>query len=227
MPDSSFAPPPPQLQLHQVQYDEGFLTQQQQQLRYQQQQQNFELFLGMRQPGGRPWFQPERVEQLNQQQRHAPIHMRTPHPGGIQTPRPVRLQTFQHPAKSAALARAKPAEAAERVRLQQEERREREKRAKRRAELKKDPSANYRYYKEYLEYFPLARGERPNDYLLGLLANQSMPAEPTSDMGLAVQYARANWENAWEIENLDYVVGMAKKEVEKKKKEHEGSRTLG
>ena len=73
---------------------------------------------------------------------------------------------------------------------------EREKRAKCKVKLKRDPSANYRHYKEYLEYFPLARGERPNDYVLGLLANQPLPAEPMSDMGLAVQYAKKHWKDA-------------------------------
>lgn len=68
-----------------------------------------------------------------------------------------------------------------------------------------------------MEYFPLERGERANDYLLGLLANQKMPLEPTSDMGLAVQYARQHWENAWAMDDLEYVLGLAKEEIERKK----------
>lgn len=219
--DSSLTPPPPQQ--HQLQYNEGFLTQQQQQvarlrhLQHDQQQQNLEVFLRMPQPGGRQWSQPGGIPQPNQQQRNTLMHNIAPNPGGIYKPQPVNLQTPRDPAKMAALARAEAAEAAERIRLRQEERQERERRSKRRIELKKDPSTNYRYYKEYLEYYPLERGDCPNDYLLGLLANQSMPAEPTSDTGLAVQYAKKHWEDSWETKDLEYVVVMAKGEIEEKK----------
>jgi len=239
--DSGLEPPPPLppplRQPHHIQYAGGFLAQKQQQvarLRYrqqlqyqQQQQQIFENLLDMPQTGGHQWSQLGGFQQLNQKQRHARMYVRTPHPGAVQKSRTVHLQTTQHPAKLAALARAEAAEAAERARLMQEERQERKEHAERKDELKKDPSANYRHYKEYLEYFPLSRGERPNDYLLGLLANQRMPAEPTSDMGLAIQYAKRHWENAWGMKDLDYVVGMAKNELEKKKWGSEGSRALG
>ncbi|KAF1927024.1 uncharacterized protein M421DRAFT_6582 [Didymella exigua CBS 183.55] len=107
-------------------------------------------------------------------------------------------------------------EIAERVRLDKERWQERETHAKRRAELKKDTSAIYHNYNECLQYFPLAGRERPSPYLTGLLANQSIPAEPTSDQGLAIQYAKRNWENFWEMGDLNYVVQKAKQEIEKR-----------
>jgi hypothetical protein len=86
-----------------------------------------------------------------------------------------------------------------------------EQRAKRRRELREDPNALYHRYHEILEYFPLDRGERPSPYLVGLLANQSMPTEPTSDRGVAIKYAKKHWQNYWELKDLDVVVSKARK----------------
>lgn len=106
-------------------------------------------------------------------------------------------------------------EGAERDCLSDDRQQEYRRRAKRRAELLKDTSAIYRNYDEYLEYFSLARGEQPSPYLAGLLANQPVPTEPTSDLGLAVQYARHHWENFWEKNDLKYVVQVAKQKRDK------------
>ncbi|KAF2629026.1 hypothetical protein BU25DRAFT_420444 [Macroventuria anomochaeta] len=110
-------------------------------------------------------------------------------------------------------------EIAERVRLERERKQRAEQYAKRRDELRKDTSAIYHCYSEVLECFPLSRGERPSPYLAGLLANQPIPAEPTSDRGLAIQYAKQNWQSYWELKDLDYVVDKAKKDIEKKVEE--------
>ncbi|KAF9693409.1 hypothetical protein EKO04_008856 [Ascochyta lentis] len=105
-------------------------------------------------------------------------------------------------------------ELAERAGL--EERRQRIKQHKRRRrELKSEPSALYHSYNEFLWYFPLNRGERPNTYLAGLLANQSVPAEPNSDRGLAIQYAKKSWQNYWELKDVTYVLQQAKKDKDK------------
>ncbi|KZM28765.1 uncharacterized protein EKO05_0000907 [Ascochyta rabiei] len=85
----------------------------------------------------------------------------------------------------------------------------------RRKELKSDGNALYHSYNEFLWYFPLGRGERSNIYLAGLLANQSMPAEPNSDRGLAIQYAKKNWQCYWELKDLKYVIQQAQEYREK------------
>jgi hypothetical protein len=108
---------------------------------------------------------------------------------------------------------------AERTLLARERQKEREKRAKRKAELGKDPGALYHSYTEYLEYFPLVRRERPDPYLVGLLANQAMPEEADIDLVLAIQYAKRHWESCWQMSDLDYVVRKAKEEIEKKTEE--------
>jgi hypothetical protein len=207
-------------------FDSSFAQQQhdalmryRQQLQHQQQQ-RFYNFWSKPQPGGSQHAQPGSIRQFYQQpQQNARVFVRTSPLGGVWKPQLGGIRATRPPVKLAqcALTEARRRnEIAERVRIEQEQHLERKKHAKRKAELKKDPSANYRRYKEYLEYFPLARGEHANEYLLGLLANQQMPAEPTSDMGLAIQYAKKHWENSWEMKDLEHVVVMAKEEVEKK-----------
>lgn len=201
---------------HQAQHEhQEALVQYREQMQHQQQQrQRLQDFWPRPQPGSVQWSQPGGSRQYNQQQRYLDQLLGTVQRGGIQKPQVGGLRAHQlaHHQPS----RAELAERAERARLAHEERLEREKHYKRKAELKKDLSAIYRHYTEYLEYFPLARRERPNDYLLDLLANQRMPAEPTSDMGLAIQYAKEHWENSWGMKDLEYVVGLAKKDIEKK-----------
>lgn len=138
--------------------------------------------------------------------------------------------TSQPQVRSAACARAEAAyrnEVAERIRLDKERWKECKRHAERRAELKKDTSAIYHNYSEFLEYFPPGRGERPSPYLIGLLANQPLPAEPTSDQGLAIQYAKQHWENFWETKDLDFVVKKAKREVEKEMEERKQAGSAG
>lgn len=110
-------------------------------------------------------------------------------------------------------------EVAELVRLETEQKKRAERYKKRREELKKDASAIYHSYSEVLEYFPLDRGAHCSPYLAGLLANQPMPAEPTSDRGLAIRHAKRNWRNYWEMKDLDYVANIAKEEHERKMEE--------
>jgi hypothetical protein len=66
----------------------------------------------------------------------------------------------------------------------------------RREELRKDPSANYRHILEVYKLFPLdyKKGEYPNRYLTGLLANRSMPMDTDCDTALAIAYAKDHWE---------------------------------
>jgi hypothetical protein len=80
----------------------------------------------------------------------------------------------------------------EQERVLREQKLERERALIRKEQLRKDPSALYRHYDEYLESFPLARGERKSQYHNNLLANRRMPAERESDLGLAIQYAKDN-----------------------------------
>ncbi|CAO2653648.1 Nn.00g030590.m01.CDS01 [Neocucurbitaria sp. VM-36] len=82
----------------------------------------------------------------------------------------------------------------ERQRLAEEKRLDRERRIRRKEELKKDPSALYRHYNEFLEYYPLQSGEYRSPYHSRLLANQRMPMEPESDLGVAITYAKEHWE---------------------------------
>ena len=71
----------------------------------------------------------------------------------------------------------------------------REKDEDRRAELRKDPSANYRHILEVYRLFPLENGYKErNTYLTGLLANKCMPVDRDSEFGLAVTYAKDHWE---------------------------------
>jgi hypothetical protein len=71
---------------------------------------------------------------------------------------------------------------------------QREKDDKRREELRKDPSANYRHILEVYKLMPLKKGELPNKYLLGLIANRLMPMDLDSDLALAITYAKDHWD---------------------------------
>jgi hypothetical protein len=82
----------------------------------------------------------------------------------------------------------------ERQRLLQEQKLEHERKLCRREQLRRDPSALYRHYNEYLEFFPLSKGEYRSQYHNNLLANRCMPIELDSDLSLAIQYAKDNWE---------------------------------
>lgn len=102
-------------------------------------------------------------------------------------------------------------ETTERIRIQQQRTSDAAQRAHKRKALLKDPHVNYRNYIEFLDYFPLRRGEYPNPYLLGLLANQRLPIEPTSDRAIAIRFAKVHWEEYWELKDLDYVLERARK----------------
>jgi phage repressor protein C with HTH and peptisase S24 domain len=83
----------------------------------------------------------------------------------------------------------------EQLRAVQEAKLERERKAARKERLRRDPSALYRHYYEYLEFFPIPKGERMNEYCMTLLANRkTIGIEPDSDAGLAIQYAKDHWE---------------------------------
>jgi hypothetical protein len=72
---------------------------------------------------------------------------------------------------------------------------EAERKAARKKELRGDRSVLYRHYYEYLTYFPIRKGQRMNQYCMSLLANRkTIGIEPDSDAGLAIQYAKDNWE---------------------------------
>jgi hypothetical protein len=87
---------------------------------------------------------------------------------------------------------------AEEVRSAQEEWRQYEahlRLEKYKRELASDTSKLFRRYNELLKYFPLAPGERRNQYYSQLLANRDMPEETTSELALAIQYAKNHWES--------------------------------
>lgn len=81
--------------------------------------------------------------------------------------------------------------------------------------LKLDYIALYHSYHAYLEQHPLRRGERENPYMLGLLANQRMPEDLTSDRAVAIRYAKNHWESYSEARNIKEVVQWARKEEKK------------
>ncbi|XP_014558234.1 hypothetical protein COCVIDRAFT_95151 [Bipolaris victoriae FI3] len=71
----------------------------------------------------------------------------------------------------------------------------RQRRKARRQELCADISANYRHYLEVLQLMPLdwRSGERPDPYLLSLLANRMMPQDRECELALAIAFAKENW----------------------------------
>lgn len=64
----------------------------------------------------------------------------------------------------------------------------------RKTELKQDPNRNYHSLLETLDFWPLERGQRVDPYIRSLLANQRMPVEEESDLGVAIVYAKKHWE---------------------------------
>lgn len=85
---------------------------------------------------------------------------------------------------------------AEEYRVTTEARLQSERKVMRKEELRKDPSALYRHYQEYIQFHPLNRdaGERKDPYLNMLLANRLMPYVNGDDIGLAITYAKEHWE---------------------------------
>ncbi|KAJ8109928.1 hypothetical protein OPT61_g7092 [Boeremia exigua] len=143
-----------------------------------------------------------------------------PAPAADSTPRSTELspRTSQPDLEVAVDAEAEDAlrnKLAERTRREKQSNEETKQRAKRRREaLMRDPGAIYHSYDEVLKCFPLGRGECPNPYFKGLLANQPPPDEPTSDLGRAIRYAKIHWQEYWELKDLDYVADKAKEELE-------------
>lgn len=129
----------------------------------------------------------------------------------------MRYQQRLNPSASHRKLSEPASEKAERARRGKERQKEDQERAKRYAALQ-DPNADFHSYNDRLEYFPLRRGEHPNPYLLGLLANQPLPEKVTSDQALGIQYAKEHWYNYWELKDLDAVVGLAKEAIERKMK---------
>ncbi|KAG9195152.1 hypothetical protein G6011_00272 [Alternaria panax] len=70
---------------------------------------------------------------------------------------------------------------------------QREKDDKRREELRKDPSANFRHVLEVYKLTPLKKGDLPNRYLMGLIANRPMPIDLDSELALAITFAKDHW----------------------------------
>jgi hypothetical protein len=88
---------------------------------------------------------------------------------------------------------------------------------KRRIELRGDPSALFRHYNEYMVHFPVPKGDRPNTYHMGLLANQEMPDDRRSERAVAIEYAKAHWESVWEDrKDYKFVVELIREESKKK-----------
>ncbi|KAF1361409.1 hypothetical protein EJ07DRAFT_176048 [Lizonia empirigonia] len=123
----------------------------------------------------------------------------------VQTPSPP-----YQPTRSTFTDTAYQNEVAEHRRLEKEQKQRAEEYKNRREELRKDTSAIYHRYNEVLEYLPPSRRERPNPYLASLLANQTVPIEPTSDRGIAITYAKKHWQNFWELKDLQYVISKAR-----------------
>ncbi len=82
----------------------------------------------------------------------------------------------------------------EQIRLAEEQRLDKERRVMRKEALRRDPSALFRHYHEYLEYYPLAIGESKNPYHTKLLANQRMPSDEKCDLAVAITYAKEHWD---------------------------------
>jgi hypothetical protein len=88
---------------------------------------------------------------------------------------------------------------------------------RRRIELRSDPSALFRHYSEYMVHFPVPKGDCPNPYHMGLLANQEMPDDRQSERAVAIEYAKAHWENAWEDrKDYEFVIELIREESKKK-----------
>lgn len=112
-----------------------------------------------------------------------------PHPSkkqqnvSSQTTKPQALvQSDQQPCRDHLLEQQRLAEA---TRLR---------RSKRKRELLEDQFVLYHNYNEFLQYFPLQKGEYRNQYLSRLLANQRLPEDKDGDLALAVKYAKEHWQ---------------------------------
>ena len=85
-------------------------------------------------------------------------------------------------------------------------------------EIRRDSSALFRHYDEYLEYYPLGVGERRSQYHSRLLANQRMPMDPDTDLAIAVAYAKKHWDIYMEYpRDVQRAVGYAKEDAAKAK----------
>jgi hypothetical protein len=85
-------------------------------------------------------------------------------------------------------------EEAEYRRVAQAQKLKRERKLVRKEQLRKDPSALYRHYNEYLSYFPLEYDQRRSNYHNNLLANRTMTADANTDLDLAIQFAKEHWQ---------------------------------
>jgi hypothetical protein len=85
-------------------------------------------------------------------------------------------------------------EEADELLIAKAQRLERERKSLRKEQLRKDPSALYRHYNEYLRYFPLEYDQRRSQYHNNLLANRTMTAEANTDLDLAIQFAKDHWQ---------------------------------
>lgn len=84
-------------------------------------------------------------------------------------------------------------ELAEQARVHEQIRIEKEYKIQRKEQLRKDPTALYRHYLEYMEFFPPGPGQYRNQYLGSLLANRSMPLDLESDQAMAITFAKEHW----------------------------------
>jgi hypothetical protein len=98
----------------------------------------------------------------------------------------------------------------EQARLEQQRLREAAHHAEREYIIASDPHMNYRNYLESLKYFPVPRGERPDPYLSGLIANQILPADCNSDRAIAIRFAKKHWDKYWEMQDMKLVLEWAK-----------------
>ena len=158
--------------------------------------------------GVNPDLRPQRL-QADQESGHT---TRTPHPGS--QAQAGYSQEYQNEARVYAEVKHRYEEQIYRYQLQKRQALE-----KRRTELRNDPSALFRHYNEYMTHFPAPRCERPNLYHMGLLANQEMPEDRQSERAVAIAYAKAHWENAWEDKrDYQFVVELIRDEEEKREK---------
>ena len=103
----------------------------------------------------------------------------------------------------------------EQAHLEQQRLREAAHHAEREYIIASDPHMNYRNYLESLKYFPVPRGERPNPYLSGLIANQVLPADSNSDRAIAIRFAKKHWDRYWEMRDMNLVMAWAKEAYDK------------
>ncbi|KAF1940534.1 hypothetical protein EJ02DRAFT_455948 [Clathrospora elynae] len=91
----------------------------------------------------------------------------------------------------------------EQWRIATEQALERERTVARKEELKKDPSANYRHLHELIRLGLFPIGQKPEPYLRKLLANFPEPVfDKTSDLSLAIMYAKEKWDLYLEFKDV-------------------------